>query len=149
MDATVSGLDLATRVWLAAGNLLMGGTQVVIAISIAVLCTRLRREDPFRGSLTRAIRTAAFTIVFGGLAWQLCLSIAGTLASAQLFRLRSWHASNTLPPLTGGLDLSGLPIPGTDVSVEFWPIWVGLALFAVAAAFQHGEKLQADTDGLV
>ena len=42
-----------------------------------------------------------------------------------------------------------LPQPRLALTIEFWPIFTGMALAAVAAAFRHGERLQRDTAGLV
>ncbi|MHA7862078.1 hypothetical protein ACX1DX_11990 [Tessaracoccus sp. Y36] len=42
-----------------------------------------------------------------------------------------------------------LPAPQLRLTIAFWPIFSGLALAAVAAAFRYGEELQRDTAGLV
>ncbi|WP_105036699.1 hypothetical protein [Cryobacterium aureum] len=79
---------------------------------------------PFRPALTRGINLTATTIIVGGLGWQVCDAVAGGLASFQVLRATGW-------------------------TLDFWPIWVGLALFAVAAVFRYGQKLQRDFDELV
>jgi len=145
----VTGLDGPTRVWLAASSLLQGATMVMIAIVIALLCTSVMRQDPFRAALPRAINVTAITIIAGGLAWQLCGAIGNGLASEQVLRSTGGSIEFDQFAYEDYNEIIGFPSIGHQWSVDFWPIWIGLALFALAAAFRYGMKLQRDTEGLV
>lgn len=144
---SVSGLDVAARSWLAASSLLQGATIAILAITVATLCSTVLKGQPFRPTLTRGIRVTAFAIMFGGIGWQLCSGIGRSLAAQQVLRLNSAEFTNKID-----FDLAtitGFPSPGFDGSIDLWPIWAGLAFFALAAAFRYGERLQRDTEGLV
>lgn len=145
----VTGLDTATRVWLAAGDVLQGTTNVVIGVVVAVLCTSVLRQNPFRPALTRGINLTAASIIVGGLGWQVCDAVAGGLASAQVLRATGWSLDVAKLDWTDIRQVIGLPGEGHEWTLDFWPIWVGLALFALAAVFRYGQKLQKDTAGLV
>lgn len=144
-----TGLDTAPRVWLAASDVLQGVTAVVIAMVVVVLCTSVIRQNPFRPTLTRGINLTATTILVGGLGWQICDTVAGALASSQVLRPTGWGMNPSQVDWTDVREVIGLPEAGLQITIDFWPIWVALALFAVSAAFQYGQKLQRDTAGLV
>ena len=146
---SVAGLDTATRVWLASGDVLQGAMNVVIGVVVAVLCTSIIKENPFRPALTGSINLTATAIIVGGLGWQVCDAVAGGLAGSQVLRATGWSVD---PAEIDWMDIRqvvGLPMEGHGWTLDFWPIWVGLALFAVAAVFRYGQKLQKDSDGLV
>lgn len=152
-DVAVSGLGPDARIWLAAGDALQGATFALIAIVIALLCHRLLEGSPFRPALARSVMATAVTITAGGLAWQLCFGIGGSIASQQVLGLTSWSASLPSDEIADYLfrifNRTGLPEATLAVSVEFWPLFLGLALAAVAIAFRHSERLQRDTEGLI
>ncbi|QNE48020.1 hypothetical protein F1C58_14675 [Glaciihabitans sp. INWT7] len=144
----VSGLDGAARTWLAGSALLQGATVVMIAIVVLTLCSTLLRSDPFHTAVTRGIRVLGITVIVGGLGWQLCSGVGESLASTQVLQLGSAEFQNvvTWESITS---IIGFPSPTPHVQVDFWPIWVGLAMLVLAAAFRYGERLQRDTAGLV
>lgn len=152
-EVVVAGLGADARLWLAAGHALQGVTFALIAGVIALLCHRMLRGSPFRPVLARSVMATAVTIAGGGLAWQLCFGIGGSIASHQVLGLTGWNAS--LPSeeiadyLFTRLGETGLPEATLAVSVEFWPLLLGLALAAVAIAFRRSERLQHDAEGLV
>lgn len=154
-DVTVSGLGTDARLLLAGGHTLQGLTFTVIAIVVALLCHRLLNGMAFRPVLSRSINVAAATIAAGGILWQVCFWIGGSIASTQVLTVTGWQShesqADDLGALTPDFDpfATGLPDPTFALSVEFWPLFLGLALAAVAAAFRYGERLQRDTEGLV
>lgn len=153
LEASVTGLGLDARLWLAAGHALDGITFIVIALVIALLCHRMLGGSPFRPLMVKGIMTAATAIAAGGIAWQLCYGIAGTLASQQLFAVTGWSADFPSEEVADYLFTtvpgSGLPEATSYMAIDFWPLMVGLALAALAVVFRHGERLQRDTEGLV
>ena len=147
-QVSVSGLDGATRAWLAGSTLLQGSTIIMIAVVVMTLCSTLLRNEPFHAAVTRGMRRLGFTIIVGGLGWQVCSGVGESLASSQVLQLGSAALQN---PVTWD-DINmiiGFPQPTPHLQVDFWPIWVGLAMLVLAAAFRYGERLQRDTDGLV
>lgn len=154
-ELLVSGLDVGTRLWLAGGHAAQGITFGLIGVVIAMLCHRLLGGSPFRPALSRSVMLTAATITVGGLLWQICFGIAGSAASEQALRVTGWNSefpgAESATPSDSGLDpfATGLPMPSFGFSIEFWPLFLGLALAAVALAFRQGERLQRDTEGLV
>jgi len=145
----VSGLDATARGWLAAGDLLQGATNVMIGVVVAILCTSVIRQDPFRLALTRGLNLTALVIIIGGLGWQICDAVAGGLASEQVLGATSWSLDTAKVGWDDIRQIIGLPGVGHNWTVNFWPIWVGLALLTLSAAFRFGQKLQKDTQGLI
>lgn len=129
--ATVSIADLGaaprTLVALGAGFAVL--TQVAIALAIAYLCWRLYKGNPFVASVTRAVWLAAASLAIGSLLSQALLGFA------------SWTAIDDLR-----LDAAAFPL---ELSIDLVPILAGLALLLIASAFEFGERLQRDTEGLV
>lgn len=163
-DVSIEGLDTGTRVLLAGGHALQGATVAVLAVAVAVLCHRLLANEPFRPIVARSFIVGAIALMVGGIGWQICFETAGYQAAEQALRVTAWSSQqisitgSTLNPGTdsGGTPLgtfdpltTGLPQPSMDASIEFWPIFLGLALLAVAAAFRQSERMQRDTEGLV
>ena len=146
-DVMVSGLDTATRVWLAAGHLVQGAAFVVIGIAIALLCHRLIRLDPFRPTVAVATAVAAFAVGVGGLAWQACFTVGGLMASNQVLGVTSWETHDSPIDSTDLADF-GWPPVAVGFVVGIWPIAVGLALGAVAVVLRSGVALQHETERL-
>jgi hypothetical protein len=145
----VAGLDAPTRMWLAASTLVQGATAVIIGVVIIVLCSSLLRQDPFRAALPRAINISAIAIMVGGFAWQICGSVGTSLASNLVLWSTSGSIQDTSITYDDYYEIIGLPKEGVSFTLDFWPIGIGLVLFALAAAFRYGMKLQRDTDGLI
>ncbi len=151
-EVTAAGLGTDARLLLAAGHALQGLTFTVIAITVALLCHRLLNGTAFKPAISRAINISAIAIAAGGVLWQACFWIGGTIASEQVLQVRGWTSEEpaagdpraALDPLA-----TGLPEPTFALTIDFWPLMLGLALAAVAAAFRYGERLQRDTEGLV
>jgi hypothetical protein len=148
-QVTVAGLGMDTKLWLASGHLVQGLTYVVLGITIALLCSRLLGGNPFRHAMSKAFSFAAAAIVVGGLGWQVCFAVGGWKASLQTLTVTAWNINDRDVGADGALDEIGWPHPGGGLSVDFWPIFIALALVAVAVAFRYGEKLQIDKARLV
>lgn len=146
-DVRVEGLDLPARLFLAGGTLVEGAVFVLLATVVAMLCRQLRSDAPFASSVTTALTGAGITLGIGGIVWQVLNAIGDFLASEQTLRIDGWASSTAVEP--SDALAHGLPEPSLAASIEFWPIFIGLALVAVAAAFRMGERIQSDTRGLV
>lgn len=127
--ASIAGLGTAPRVAAAVGAGLSALTYVAIALAVAYLCWRLYKGNPFVASVTRAVWLAAASLAIG------------SLLSQALLGFSSWLAIDALR-----LDAAQFPL---EVNLDLTPILAGLALLLIASAFQLGERLQSDTEGLV
>ena len=148
-EVTAVGLGTDARLLLAAGHALQGLTLTVIAVTVALLCHRLLDGMPFRPVLSRTVNVAAVAIAVGGLLWQVCFWIGGSIASAQVLSVTGWTSDDPRAQDPSFDFATGLPEPTFAMTIDFWPLFLGLALAAVAAAFRYGERLQRDTEGLV
>lgn len=143
---SLEGLSMNARVLLALGSLAQGLTQLAVTAAVYVLAKRLLEGEPFQPVLSRTVMVAAVAMVIGGLLWQVCFSLGESMAAREALTIEGWSYPDAL-----GLEDPTLllPQPTLGLTIEFWPIFTGMALAAVAAAFRHGERLQRDTSGLV
>jgi hypothetical protein len=131
-EVQTSALSVGVVSWLNIGAALGAITQVIVALSIAYLGWRLLRGDPFRRSLTVTTVTAAVALIVGtGLA-------ALVTSGATFFALQELSPSDFMT--------ERLPF---IFNFDITPAIVGVALGVVASAFEYGEKLRSDTQGLV
>ena len=144
---TVAGLSMDARVQLAFGGALQGLTFAALAAVLAVICIQLLRGAPFQRIVVRALNLSAAIVIIGGLGSQLLLGFGGAAASTQVLTVDAWQADRAVVGI--GQDFLGWPYPDAEFRVDFWPIFVGLALLALAAVFHAGARLQRDTEGLV
>lgn len=144
--ASVTGLGLATRALLAAGTLVQGLTQLAVTWAVFLIAHRLLAGEPFRPVVRKAVLVAAAALIGGGILWQVLFGIGDFMAAKEVLGSVGWGWDESL-----GLEDPSvlLPAPQLRLTIAFWPIFSGLALAAVAAAFRYGEELQRDTAGLV
>jgi ABC-type sugar transport system permease subunit len=139
----LAGLHWDARGWLAAGTLLQGATAVIIALTLAMLCTRVAAGEPFARSVIRGVTRSAIAILVGGLLWQLAFEFGQHFAFTQTFLSTGSSWTNTASGITPFSP--SWPREGMNFTIDFWPIGISLALFALAAVFRYGEGLQAHT----
>lgn len=130
---TVEALDAGTRWLLLAEATLPALATVIVCMSLWWLGLSLIRQRAFRRSMVPMLGTAAIALVVAGL----------------------------LAPLFGAFGraeaVEQLTASGADarefwaflVTVELAPVGWGIALALVATAFEVGQRLQRDTEGLV
>ena len=106
-------------------------TRVTIATLVALLSWRLLRGAVFARSLSLGAVVAGGALLIGGVLTQGFGSLAAMMAAADL----NGPGVRGFWPLAGGLD--------------FTTIVTGLILLLVGLAFEYGERLQRDTEGLV
>ncbi|NJC23945.1 hypothetical protein BJ994_003021 [Arthrobacter pigmenti] len=146
-EVTVAGLLWDVRILLAAGYALQGATTMLVAYAVYRFAAQFYRAASFKPALTQALRKAGISVIVGGIASQVCLLIAYTRASEQTLKFTSWKSNTDVLPTTGSTGPLGVA-PGIHFDVQLWPIWVGLALLALAAVFRYGEKLEAEKEEL-
>jgi hypothetical protein len=133
-SATVSVSDVSDGALflLNTGLVLSVVTAATVAMSFVYLSWRLLRAEPFKKSLTVAFITAGATLMIGNI-----LSI-GFDSFGRVFLISE---------LAGDEKLDGFwPMA---VQADLAPIGFGLALLIVACAFEYGERLTRETNGLV
>jgi hypothetical protein len=144
LDFAALGAD--ARIWLAIGHLLAGATFVAVGVTLAILCRRVGQGDPFSALATRAVRTTGVIVLVGGLLWQVCLQVGQRLAIADVFGITAAAWRNTAKGVTP--DSVYWPAANGNFGIDFWPIGIGLALFALATVFRYGQKLERDRSEL-
>jgi hypothetical protein len=125
LSSTVVGLYIA-------GHALGAATGVIVALALAFMGWRLLKGDPFRRSVVWSSLTAAVALITLPLVGLLLTTIANTIALTELVGTKA------------GTD--GLPFRG---ELELTPVLVGIGLAVVLGVFEYGQKLEADTKGLV
>jgi len=107
-------------------------TTATVALAFVYLCWRLLRSKPFKKSLSIAFLTAGTALLIGTV-----LSIAFDGLGRMI----------VASELVGDDELEGFwPMAAQG---DLGPIGFGLALLIVACAFEYGERLSRETDGLV
>ncbi len=149
---TIEGLDPAARIWLAAGTLVNTAVIVTILLLIARLARQAGEDAPFARSTSTLLGRGGAVLAIGGMIWQICFAVAGLLASNQALFVTGYAIDD--PTVLDrneqlGLDPSGLPSAGGDITIDFWPVGIGLVLIVLAVLMRHAERLQHDTKGLV
>ncbi|MCX7523075.1 hypothetical protein OSC27_12415 [Microbacterium sp. STN6] len=146
-EVSVSGLNTASRVWLAAGDVLVGITGVIIAASIAAMCLRLLRGGVLGNRVVRSLFLASGTLAVCGIAWQICYSIGDASASRQVLQVTGWSIADS--ERAGGISEIGWPGPSSSFQVQFWPLAIALALAAVGVALRHSTLLRHERDAAI
>ena len=127
----VTDLPFGISVLAAAAALADVLTRVAIPTLIALLSWRLLRGAVFARSLSLVAVVAGGALLIGGFFSQGLGSFAAAMAAADL----NGPGGRGFWPLAGRLD--------------FTTIVTGLILLLVGLAFEYGERLQHDTEGLV
>lgn len=126
---TVSGLSTFARVMLSTGAVVGVITSLAVSLAVTYFCWSLLRARPFRRSVTVTALVAGIALLFGGLLSQAATGF-GTM-----------QAASDIDPAHAVFDMA------------FWfdpaPLFGGFAIMALGVAFQLGERLQRDTEGLV
>lgn len=131
-SVVVSGLSSGTVVLATIAHVAGVLAQAAIAASVALLAWRLLRGRAFRRSLSLTVTLTGALLLVGG------------LVSDGLSVLAAWM---TADQLNGSATLDGFwPILGM---VDGTPLGIAICLLLVGLAFEYGERLQRDTEGLV
>jgi hypothetical protein len=151
---TIRGLSWEPRILLALETLLQSGAVVYLAWVIRRLAHNIREGAPFAG-LSRPLVRAAGVLFLGGFLWSIAGGTGAYLAGREALEI---HAGYWPDSVLGGprvdmataLSYLGWPEPGTwSVNFSMLPFAVALVLALLGLVFRMGERLQADTDGLI
>lgn len=127
---TAEGLTLSPRLLLSVADALAVLGPVALCVVVAWLCVRLFAGRPFGTSATWGIGGAAIAVMTGGLLSQ------------------AVHA-NAVSEIVLELGLESAGLPTFEMTVDLAPLGWGFALAVIAGAFEIGQRLQRDTEGLV
>lgn len=144
---TVAGLGIDSRLWLAAATLTAALAQIIVALTIALLCHRVATGNPFTRIVPRAITISGIAILAGGLLSQICARVAALRVIDTTLNARGAHwlaRPGTLNPTS-----AAWPHGNVEFAIDLWPLGIALALFALAVVFRYGAKLQRDRDALL
>ena len=130
---TASGFSDTIVVMTVAQHVIGAVLYVSIAAAATYLGLRLLRGRPFFHSVTFALQALAIVLIVGGTGLEVLTNIITSFAQAEL---------------TGGRDDTPLGSTWGWTLSGGW-FFAGVALALIAGAFQLGERLQRDTEGLV
>lgn len=130
-DVTLRGVSFAARALLGGGTLINGLMYAVLAAAVVYLCVNLWRGRPFSRSATWLFATASIALLAGGILGQGLITTGQFLIAGEL-----------------NSDPVGSVFPMASTGTLF-PVFAGIGLGVIAAAFEFGQRLQRDTDGLV
>ena len=127
---TAEGLSASPRALLAGADALGSIGVIGLCVVVALICVRLFIGRPFSAAVTWGIGTAAILVMAGGLLSQAVRAGAHT-------------------EITSELGLTAVGLPSFEMTIDLAPIGWGLALAVIAGAFEIGQRMQRETEGLV
>jgi hypothetical protein len=151
---TFTGLRWLSRILLASESLVQVTVTIVVALVVLRLARNVRAGKPFEG-LARSLIQCAIVLFVGALLWSLVGGIGSFVAGREALEIHSWGAvdrtlgAQLYPQSPEDLSYLGWPEPTMSISLPFWPLGIASVLALLGAAFRTGERLQADTEGLI
>lgn len=127
---SVEGISTSPRVLLVIADALGVIGVISLCIVVAWLCVRVFIGRPFTKAATWGIATASLMVMVGGL-------------------LSQAVRANAHFEITSELGLEAVGLAGFEMSIDLAPLGWGFALAVIAGAFEIGQRMQRDTEGLV
>jgi len=131
-EVTAGGLSPFPFAAFIAADAINALTGLVVTLALAFMGWRLLKGDPFRKSVIYSSIAAASALILGPF---LALLLSTTATTRALLEIAG--------PKDGRPEL----IFATELNLA--PVLVGVSLAIVLGAFEFGQKLKADTEGLV
>lgn len=128
----VSGLSSGAGALLTAGSAIALFAHLFVALTFGYLNWRLLRQEPFLRSLTWSFVAAGGILSIGSIVAQVLTGIGTNLAMAELAFESGYNRIWPLP-----------------LSVDLYPLAIGLMLALVGMALEYAQRLSAETRGLV
>lgn len=142
VSVTVDGLNGEARAWLVAEHLAATLLTLGLALVVAWVALRLTAGRPFVRSATIALGSTAILVSACGLIEQTAAAIGRAEVVTFLGVDEVGAGGNAENPSYEGFVAFGL-------NLDLAPIGWGVALIVIAGAFELGQRLQRDTEGLV
>ncbi|QEE60550.1 hypothetical protein FVA74_02420 [Salinibacterium sp. dk2585] len=130
VSITVESIPVEARGFLIAAAILSSLLVIGICAVVAWLCVRVFVGRPFVRSATWGIGVASILVILAGLGTPFLTGLA--------------HAE-----IVESLNLEEAGLPLFMVDIDMAPLGWGLALAVVAGAFEIGQRMQRDTEGLI
>ena len=130
-DITVSGLSALPRFLITLEGTTALATGLLVSATIAYFCWSLLRRRPFNRPVFWLVALVGYTLVLGTVLGQGFGGLGRMIAAGELNKT----------PVDGFWPLAATIDPSPAVA--------GLVLLVAAAAIHLGQRLQADTDGLI
>ncbi|WP_010204001.1 hypothetical protein [Salinibacterium sp. PAMC 21357] len=140
VSLVIEGLPAGIRVLLVSQETAGAMLGIGLSLIVFVLGTKLLKKRPFARSATWSALAASVLVMAIGM----LLPMLHGITNAEIIQ---FLGDTVLANGDSGIGEEGLLIFG--VLIDFSPLAWGLALGVVAAAFEFGERLQRDTDGLI
>ncbi len=129
-SVTVSNLTGAPVGLLIAGHTATILTSVIIATAVILLCKGVVSGTPFTRPISISIIAVSATLMVGSLLSQAFYGFAGVFAGEQISQSSDFWAA-------------------FSISFDGTPIMAGFVIAIVAFAFELGNRMQRDTEGLI
>ncbi|MBX9472334.1 hypothetical protein [Microcella sp.] len=142
VSATVTGLSGEARAWLVTEHLAATLLTLGLALVVAWVALRLAAGRPFVRSATVALGGTAIVVTACGLIEQTAAALGHAEVVSFLGADKLTAGGNAENPSYEGFVAFGL-------NLDLAPIGWGIALLVIASAFELGQRLQRDTEGLV
>lgn len=151
---TIQGLSWGPRILLGTEAALQIAVIVFFALVIRRLAHNVRAGAPF-DRLSQPLIRAAAVLFAGSFLWSILGSVGAYLAGREALEIHGWNGPESI---LGGLPLDstealsylGWPEPGSwSVNFSFLPFMAAFVLCLLGLAFRAGERMQADTEGLI
>ena len=130
--AFVSGLSAGASALLTTGSVIALIAHLFVALTFAYLNWRLLRREPFLRSLTWSFVAAGGILSIGSVVAQALTGVGTNLATSELSIEAGYNRIWPLP-----------------LSIDLYPLAIGLMLALVGMALEYAQKLSAETRGLV
>ena len=142
----IAGLGTDARLWYAASTLAQGLAVCAVAITIALLCRRILRGDPFRPAVATAFALSGIAVLEGGVLSQVFTQIAGFRVIEETFHSSSYSFRTDAPGIHEGA--VGWPSGSNQFTIDFWPVGAALGLLALSFVLRYGAQLARDRAAL-
>ena len=138
---TVTGLPNGVRWLLVSHTAVESVLGIGLCVIVFILGMRLLSKRPFTRTATGALMAASILVVVVGV----FAPFLGAISDAEVVKFLG-------DGVTGGQDAGAGTAEGLSFFVMYFdpaPIGWGFALAIIASAFQLGQRMQRDTDGLI
>jgi len=137
---TLEGLPIELRWLMVSDTAVSAMLGIGLSVIVFVLGTQLLKQRPFARAATRSTLAAAVLVMATGM----FSPFLHAISNAEVVK---FLGDGVVANHDNGFNEEGLILFG--ILVDLSPLAWGLALAVVAAAFEFGERLQRDSDGLI
>ncbi len=155
-NVMLRGLTIDTRLWLAMASLSITCVVVLVCILVFRIATDAHKGAAFRANLSNRLKVAGYAVTAVGMVGQVSQIVGTSFAQSQMFGTVAswgWQQGSVKNPFDTDVQYSqvfGMVHPSAAVfQLDFWPIFLGLALLVLARVYRQGQTLAKETEGLI